>query len=150
MPSFQWMCFADTCCLYAISNDLPPMYGRWQMEWTDGQRARSTPALTSAWTRRTSQAFLCLLSLENKFKSLCQWDENMMLKDSCNNLWTTKIFIFFLIFECDLCHFYVSCWDSQWVRRSLFTTSRLCAGQNTLDKILNGIAYANLWNWDRC
>jgi len=62
----------------------------------------------------------------------------MMLKESCNNFWMTRFF-FFLIFEFDLCHFYIS-----------FPTSRLRAGQNTLDKIISSIAHANLLTWERC
>lgn len=65
MPSFQWMSFAATCCLCAITYHLHPVPGRWQMEWTDGQRVHSITALTSAWTRRTSQNICMSLSSEN-------------------------------------------------------------------------------------
>lgn len=65
MPSFRWMRFAATCHLCAITYHLPPVCGRWQTEWTDGQIAQSITALTSAWTRRTSQNICMSLSLEN-------------------------------------------------------------------------------------
>lgn len=81
------------------------------------------------------------------FKLLCQQELNTTHKESCNSLWMTR---FFLIFECDLCHFYVSCWDSQWVSRTLLTTSRLCDEQNTLGKKETSISYASLLNWERC
>lgn len=148
-PHLPWCLHSSGCVLQAPAVFVPsattfvPRKGgcRWSGLMDRGHRASLLwPVPGEGGLPRT---FLCLLSLENNLLSHCQWEQNMMLKESCNNLWMTKIF-FFLIFECDLCHFYRSCWGSQWVSRSLFTTSSLCAGQDTKS------AYANLQNWDRC